>query len=410
MKQLLLVSYYFPPQPEAGALRPGFLAKYLPEFGWEVAVVTSQHGVNHSQTNVVAGRDPKLLPSLLSPSGRTQFLKRVPGAKRSVTLLRSVVYFPDEHIGWLLEALKLASTTASKVRFHAVLSTFGPPTAHIAGSVIAQRLALPWVADYRDPWSYSEYGGKGPVRRSLEYILERRFLKRARILTCVSEFVARKLERTHGQRDIRIIPNASDLAEWDNIPDGRPATFTFCFAGRLYGGQRNPDMLFSAVQDLRGRGDVAGQAIRFEFYGPDAEVALASARRYDLTDIVRTFGTVPRAAILTAERNSAVLLALLKMDMRTASEAGSKLLEFVGARRPVLVVGPNTSIARDLMDASGLGYFASNKEECMSAIRQLFQRFSTGQFDIELKSGWQPFTSRDLAREFAELLNEIAPD
>ena len=410
MKQLLLVSTYFPPQPEAGALRPGYLAKYLPEFGWEATVVTRQYGVGQAQVNVSTGRDRKLLPTLSSPSPRMKFLKRVPLARKSVAFIRSIAYFPDESIGWLPEALNLALTAASKVRFHALLSTFGPPTVHIVGSVLQRKLALPWVADYRDPWSYSEYGGKGPVRRSLEYFLERRLLKRALVLTCVSEFVAKKLERTHPQTDIRIIPNASDLSEWVDVPDGKPASFTFCFAGRLYGGQRNPDMLFAAVQDMRRRGDAAGQAIRFEFYGPDPNVALDSARRYDLTDIVRTFNTVPRESILAAERKSAVLLALLKMDARTASETGSKLLEFVGARRPVLAVGPDKSLVRGFMDSSGLGYFAGTHEECKWAIRQLFQRFSDGLFDVELKSNWKPFTSRDLAREFSEVLNEIARD
>jgi len=410
MRQLLLVSTYFPPQPEAGALRPGYLAKYLPEFGWEATVVTRQCGVSQSQINVFARPDRKVSPGLSSPNPRIQFLKKMPLARQSAALIRSVAYFPDESIGWLPEALKLASNAASKVRFHALLSTFGPPTVHIAGSVLERKLALPWVADYRDPWSYSEYGGKGPIRRFLEYVLERRLVKRARVLTCVSEFVAKKLERTHPKRDIRIIPNASDMTEWDSIADGRPTTFTFCFAGRLYGGQRNPDMLFAAVQDMRRDGEAAGQALRFEFYGPDTDVALASAQRYDLTDIVRTFNAVPRESVLMAERKSAVLLALLKMDSRTASETGSKLLEFVGARRPVLAVGPDKSVVRGFMDTSGLGYFAGTQEECKWAIRQLFQRFSNGLFDIELNSNWKPFTSRDLAREFSEVLDEIARD
>ena len=40
MRRLLVVAYHFPPEPAAGALRPGYLASYLPDFGWEVTVLT----------------------------------------------------------------------------------------------------------------------------------------------------------------------------------------------------------------------------------------------------------------------------------------------------------------------------------------------------------------------------------
>ncbi len=44
MSRVLLISYHFPPEPAAGSRRPAFLAKYLPEFGWEVTVLTRPLG------------------------------------------------------------------------------------------------------------------------------------------------------------------------------------------------------------------------------------------------------------------------------------------------------------------------------------------------------------------------------
>ena len=40
MKRVLLITYYYPPRPGIGSLRPCGLAKYLPEFGWEAVVLT----------------------------------------------------------------------------------------------------------------------------------------------------------------------------------------------------------------------------------------------------------------------------------------------------------------------------------------------------------------------------------
>ncbi|HTU80813.1 MAG TPA: hypothetical protein VMF61_01710, partial [Candidatus Acidoferrales bacterium] len=40
MRKVLLIAYHYPPEPAAGARRPGFLARYLPEFGWDATVLT----------------------------------------------------------------------------------------------------------------------------------------------------------------------------------------------------------------------------------------------------------------------------------------------------------------------------------------------------------------------------------
>ena len=40
MRRLLLITFHYPPRPTIGSIRPGALAKYLPQFGWEVVVVT----------------------------------------------------------------------------------------------------------------------------------------------------------------------------------------------------------------------------------------------------------------------------------------------------------------------------------------------------------------------------------
>ena len=40
MRKVLLISYYYPPRPNIGGLRPHALAKHLPHYGWEAVVLT----------------------------------------------------------------------------------------------------------------------------------------------------------------------------------------------------------------------------------------------------------------------------------------------------------------------------------------------------------------------------------
>src|ERR1700745_3579370 len=40
MRNLLLITYNYPPRNSIGALRPGALAKYLPDYDWRAIVLT----------------------------------------------------------------------------------------------------------------------------------------------------------------------------------------------------------------------------------------------------------------------------------------------------------------------------------------------------------------------------------
>ena len=42
MKKVMIITFYFPPRPEVGSLRPYGLVKYLPYFGWEPIVLTAR--------------------------------------------------------------------------------------------------------------------------------------------------------------------------------------------------------------------------------------------------------------------------------------------------------------------------------------------------------------------------------
>ena len=39
-RRVLIVCYYFPPTPSVGSIRVAALAKHLPQYGWEPAIVT----------------------------------------------------------------------------------------------------------------------------------------------------------------------------------------------------------------------------------------------------------------------------------------------------------------------------------------------------------------------------------
>jgi hypothetical protein len=419
VKRVLLIAYYFPPQPKAGSLRASYLAQHLREFGWEPTVLTTTFP-DQDRTDCTLVATPDWGPDsaqkeALSARRVALDVHREPSAGAGASLralVKSIIYFPDNHVGWFPTAAPKARSLMRSQTFSAVLSTAPPFTGHFVARAAVAGTRIPWIADYRDLWSGpagADYlHGSGPLRRRIEFGVERRLIRRAAAIAAPSQSQADALARNF-DRKVTFIPNAVDLTVWESIPDTTPQTFSICYTGKLWPTLRMPDEVFAATARLRGGGDPAGAAVRFEFYGEDPALVTESARRFGVSDIVRAHGEVDRPSALRAQRSAAALLLLADTsahaDAIQTGNPGSKIFEYFGAKRPILAFGRNNAVVEDLLRASGLGYYARDEESCMAAIRLLYDRFRAGSYAPDAQPQWRPFTPRELAGRFAELLD-----
>jgi glycosyltransferase involved in cell wall biosynthesis len=415
MKRVLFITYWFPPQPAAGASRTGYIAGHLKEFGWEPTVLTREFpGSADIDCAIETVPEPRWFRRKERSPLDGAVRARHPLERRVRDLVKCFVRVPDDYGAWMPAALARAFALARSRKFDAVLSSAPPPNVHFIARVVSTRLKIPWIADYRDLWSgpygphFSRY--YGPMRLKIFYGLERWLLRGAARLTTTTKGHALALSQNFARKDVETIPNASDPSIWETIDDPKPDEFRFCYAGQVYPKLRTPDLLFSAIAKLREMQDPAGLAARFDFFGNAPELTLESAARHGMSDAVRAHGLVDRRSALTAERTAAVLLLLLNMvdDADTIENAnpGSKIFEYAGARRRILALGAPQNVVARVLQETNLGYFASDQEGCMDAVRRLYELYLRDDFVPNVRpSDW--FTSpRDIAARFAALLDE----
>src|SRR5829696_5837758 len=164
MRRVLIVAYYFPPLGGAGSLRVSGLATHLPEYGWEPTVLAPRNGAYY--------RDPQLsfperqvirTPSIelsrtgkrLLRTGGSDVVAAEPGEARAAVrnAARAALYFPDAQVGWYAPALGTARRALRERRFDAIFSSSFPITAHLVARRLHRWLKIPWIAEFRDPWS-----------------------------------------------------------------------------------------------------------------------------------------------------------------------------------------------------------------------------------------------------------------
>jgi glycosyltransferase involved in cell wall biosynthesis len=415
---VLIITRESPPAIGPHPIRVAKLAKYLPSYGWEATLLTVP--VDHAwatddslatdlgETEVI--RVPRLFVRLVAPTalaGSATAGAALPTGRhvprtRARSRLSAKVLLPDRDILWTIPAAPHAVRLAR--RFDAILTTAPPFSTHLAGWWVALRRGIPWVADYRDNWSMNPLFRRGFPAQQVNRWLEARCLARADAVTTVSEAgrdeIVAAFPRTAGR--VLIAPNGFDP---DDLPPpaGRPDAFEIAYAGTL-DERRDPGTFLAAVRLLAQERPGFRAAVRLRFMGnisPSvAEAAVATVGR----DQAAIDGFLPHREALARASSAAVLLD--GVDIAGAAGLTSKIFEYLGLRRPILLLAP-PGPARELIRDLGAGRSAEpgDVRSVAAALGGLFDDWQTGREHTAPPERLEAFTRRATAQRVAAALD-----
>ena len=345
-----MISYEEPPRLSAESILVGKRLKALAETAPPGAPTIDL--VCASPGDEVAS-DPgleELLPETLRvprldpvPQGRMTILQRIIGGKggwQVAAVAKSAALFPAEHKKPAL-----------------LYSRSHPPASHLAALDLVEGplKGVPWVAHFSDPWSQHAYY-KSRVTRAALGRYERRVFEAATRLVFVSQtlrdtMLGRADEATKAKS--RVMPHLFDAALYNRaalpaaLAAERPGLRKVAHVGDLYG-LRSPEPLFAGLgQLLKSRGGEAPLALwlvgRLDpaFQGLDERFAVVSSLRY-----------VPPVPYLEslAVMNAADVLLTVEAPVRSSIFFPSKLIDYLGARKPMFAITPKGGLTSRVMD------------------------------------------------------------
>ena len=415
MPRVLLVSYYAPPRAGVATTRTRQLLRYLPSAGWDVTIATALlEGAEPDivQTPYIDASDTlKRLIGLKGASAHAQLGIEPPARGVKRTLKQAAVAwgyrltsYPDAQIGWL-RARGTIDRLVQSGRFEVVLSSSPPFTTDLM--LASLRLPIPWVADYRDLWSESNYYST-QARKTADAVLERWTLRKVSALTTISEPMASILRSHRRSLDVDVVPNAFDPQEWDGIPFEVEPRCTIVYAGQLFGGRRDPRPLFAAARSLIDAQLVEEEELAFHFYSKAEPWLTECIADYGLGKNVRVFGHVDRETVMRAERRADRLLVLLWEGGNTEGILTGKLFEYLGARRRILGVGgPIHSAVDELLSATDSGERYRDVPAIARALHAAVQQHRSGEIARIDEAAIVSYTAPEMARRMAMILDRV---
>ena len=245
MRKALVITYYWPPAGGSGVQRWLKFSKYLREFGYESIIYTPENpefmatdksleaeipeGLEvikrriwepYSLYKKVTGRKEAIRPGFISNhdsvagasisvgtnasaganinTKKKASIKKTSFKERLSFFIRSNLFFPDPKMFWIRPSVKFLKRYVVQNGIDIIVTTGPPHSMHIIGRRVSEATSVPWIADFRDPWTkmYNfKYMGYTSLIKSKHERAERKVLKSADAVVTVTETIRAELEQ-----------------------------------------------------------------------------------------------------------------------------------------------------------------------------------------------------------------------
>lgn len=448
MKTVLVITYYWPPSGGAGVQRWLKFVKYLPEYGWSPVVYTPMNPE-------VPADDPSLLRDILpgttvlkrricepyrmykrflgmKPGDRINagFLreKEKQGLKENLSVwVRGNLFIPDARKYWIRPSIRFLKKYLARHPVQAVITSGPPHSMHLVGLGLKKQTGIPWMADFRDPWTDIDFYDQLKLSRRADRKhreLEKAVLSKADAVVVIGPSMAEEFAKLMGKRP-HVIPNGFDpddfnrKTEHDNRPEKEKEAdldpellqfkerFSILHLGAI-NRDRNHDIFWKALSELIRENARFRSNLSVVLIGKLDVSVLKSIERYQLDQVVIKKAYIPHNRVASYMRIASLLYLPVNNTPNARSIQTGKLFEYLASEKPILGIGPEEGDAAQIIRECRAGQMIpfADAERLKQAIHEYFIQWDNQNLSIS-PVNIDHYSRRNLTGKMAELLNQL---
>ncbi len=431
-KKVLIITYYWPPASSPGVYRFLKFARYLREFGWEPIILTVKNGSYPSYDYTLLNEIPEDLKvyqtSTIEPfaiynklTGKTG--KSVPVGisydpkekgmlKKIMFYIRANCFIPDARKVWTYFAKRKAKKIIQKEHVDAIITTGPPHSTHLTGLYLKNYFGIPWVADFRDPWTtiyYNETFPRTKKTKEKDYRLESEVLKKADFVTVVCNGLKKEFEDRAQQ--INVIYNGFDQHEMPEKKEESTNHFRIEYIGNFLASENIP-MIWEALKELQDEHETFQKDIQITITGNIDPVVIESIHQYGIGELISTQPFVPHIDALHKMTRANLLLFIVPDSKNNHLIITGKLFEYLASHTPVLAVGPRQGEAGTILNENNRDQMIDYTE------KTLFKKTLLSHYHYWIKHNKKAekaidtnlfsYTRIGLTKQLSELLDQLS--
>ena len=362
MKDALFIAYHYPPMV-SGASRVKGLVRYLPEFGYRPHVLTATTYGQDVYPQVYRAHELLGLYRALfnrkqhdlTPTQRSFERTDVQGLRQFVRQCKRCFFIPDGQLGWLPHALWVGLRLIRQQRIQLLYSTAPPFSSQLLALGLQRITGLPWVADFRDTWTYDPLDlalAEMPRRLQIEQWLEKKVVHRADRVVGVTDVACEDFGKRYPliQDRLRCIPNGFDP---NDLPDVQARPVNDGVLRLVYTGSfsfshvsRSPQAFFDAVKRVVDNRVELFSKLKIVIVGALSEAEKKCANALVEAGVVVLVGAVSRQEAIAWQQKADVLLLVDHAREVPASNIPGKCYEYLASQKPILALVPQGATRR----------------------------------------------------------------
>jgi hypothetical protein len=262
-KNILIVSFFYPPINMVATDRAVKFVDELLERGFRVSLITNSHrglaekfadftqDIEHPNLQIYRVPFMKYTEPNFLYDKKYNLIARVLSISFVAFIFRM---FYDWGIGWNRGVSKMAEKIILDDKPHIIFSTGAPFTPFWPLSRLSRKYRIPLVLDYRDLWSESPVGLGPLANRFIARFIEKKVNKQATLITTVSEGCAQIINAAtvHAQSKVKVLYNfpSHKYRDWLLSIQAKHAPAPAPQTGKLkliYAGSMYPNADFGAI-------------------------------------------------------------------------------------------------------------------------------------------------------------------
>lgn len=429
-KKVLILTYYWPPSGGSGVQRWLKFVRYLRETGWEPVVYTALNGEYPVVDEKLVKEVPEGVQVIRTPIWEPYKLyKRFTGSKKDERVVsgflsenkkpsfksrvslwvRGNLFIPDARRFWIRPSVRYLRSWLAANPVQAIISTGPPHSMHMIGLGLHRSTGLPWLADFRDPWTNIDFYHELRLSHWADrkhHRLEKKVVTTASRVVVVGNQMKEEFEVISG-RKVDVITNGYDEAD---IPAGitTPDTaFSLVHIGMM-GQSRNHESLWKVLGQLVAENPLFAERLQLRLAGKVDVGVREMLTRYGLTDKTTFIDYVSHGEAIRMQGLAQVLLLAVNDTPNAKGVITGKIFEYLAARRPVFCIGPPDGDAAAVLTLTGAGLTAGFRDEAAmrSILLHYFDLYLSGNNTIQA-AGVEQYSRRALTHTLAGILNEM---
>lgn len=428
LKRVLIIVYYWPPSAGSGVQRWLNFTKYLPDFDWQPVVYTPENPdfglkdeslLSEINAKVEVIKKPIWEPYQLHRSlfGSKDSEKNTAGVVSKEkgywsNWIRGNVFVPDPKVFWRKPSVKYLIKYLESNPVDAMISSGTPHSMHLIALDLKRKFPnLPWIADFRDPWTELDMLDSYhimPWRMRQYQKMEKQVLKSADLTLTTSKVWAKDFERLGAKKAIAI---TNGFDEKDFVEEVKPYDgFVISHFG-LLNHLRNPEQLWQALSELIEENQSFAKDFRLHLGGTLDPSVLNRIKSFpSLAAKLKVFPYLSHGEVVREYRKSSILLLLLFNSKSGRGNIPGKLFEYLASKNTILAFGFAKGDSAEIVEKTQNGTYFNYKDTSVSAVKKTildcFEQKQKGQLKENTLNVAQ-YSRRQLTKKLSETLTQL---